>query len=232
MTDASNRRESMTQRCDFMREIVDQVVGLDTESIFAKVGSSEREHLSNPRFSGRLAMRYARGIIPEGLFVENADSREVSIVRGGSETVALIAAMAGTHVLWQEVIRLVRREDREDLDLDLGISTRSVALRGRQHNFDFAVTNDKSDHEMKDIRVLAERIRKEGALCWGCWLATRDTISARRLRVLTPARVSRFIMGVVPGTAEERGFRRLAVDLEIDELLKIGIDETFEQGDA
>lgn len=232
MTDASNRRDLIAQRCIFMREIVDQVVGLDNESILHKVGSSEREHLLNPRFSGRLAMRYARHILPKGLFLENADSRESTILRGGSETVALIAAMAGTHVLWPEIIRLVRREDRDELDAELGISTRLIALRGRQHDLGSITTNRDSGYALEGISGLAERIRKEGALCWGCWLATRDTISARRLRVLTPARVSKFIMGELPGTVEERRFRRLAVDLEIDELLKIGTDETFEQGDA
>ncbi len=232
MTDTSNRRDSIAQRCGFMREIVDQVVGLDDDSVLSNLGSSEREHLSNPRFSRRLAMRYAREIVPDGLFFENDDPREATILRGGGETVTSISAMAGAHVLWPGIIRIVRREDRESLDAELGIPTREIALRGRRHNLGSITIHDDSTQENAVVSDLVKRIRKEGALCWGCWLATRDPISARRLRVLTPARVSRFIMGGLPGTAEERGFRRLAVDLVIDELMTTTDTDVFEHGDS
>lgn len=232
MTNISNRRDSIAQRSEFMRGIIDQVVCLDDDSILSKVALPLREHLSNPRFSRRLAMRYAREFVPEGLFSDNADPSEAAILRGGSETVTKIAIRAGVYVRWHEVIRLVRREDRENLDDDLGIPTREVALRGRQRALSFNVADNDLDDETNDVSMLAQRIRKEGALCWACWLAAREPVSARRLRVLTPARVSRFITGGIPGTKEERGFRRLAVDLEVDELIADTHNNAMKDGDS
>jgi len=226
---ASNRRESLTQRCDFMREVIDKVSGLDQESILAKLGSAERDRLSNSRMLSRLTMRRARNILPKGLFSQSVDDREATIIEGGSEIIELLTVTVGAHVLWEQVIRLVQRTDREALNADLGIRSCQIALRGRQHNLGSVSSRHDSADDATNRLTLAERIREEGALSWACWLAARDPISARRLRVFTPERVSKFIVGGLPGTAEERDRRRSVVDLELDELMRVTAGDLAEQ---
>jgi len=225
VTDTSNRRESLIQRCDFMREIIDQVSGLDQDSLLSKFEQSERDRLSNPRIASRLAMRRARKIVPAGMFSQSSDEREMMLLRGGCEAVELLTIMVGAHVLWDEIIRLVQRTEREALDNELGISSRAIALRGRQHNLGFITSN----RGVMNLETLLSRIREEGALSWACWLAIRDPLSARRLRVFTPERVSNLITGGLPGTAKERSRRRSAVELEIDELMRAANGDLAQQ---
>jgi len=74
-----------------------------------------------------------------------------------------------------------------------------------------------------------ESAMREGAVSWACWLAARETNSARRLRVLTPKAVSDRVGSGLPLSAEQRDHRRQVVDLEIEEMMSPDAVEIDEQ---
>lgn len=203
-----------------MRDMVEGLVGLDADTILQTVPENLREVCSQPRFLSRMSLRRGRKIAANDLFARPAEDREAALIKGGPLLIEEMTLTVGAHVLWPEIIRLVRRVDSEKLDNAIGISTRPVALRGRTQAI--GVTFHDDGPEEVD---LAERIRTEGALSWACWLTMREPGSARRLRVLTPHTVSYRVGGRLPADAEQRNRRRLVVDAEIEALMNAQLDE-------
>ena len=225
MTPSSNRRETRVETVGSMRRIVDQVMGMDSETTLSKLHPVMRERLASPRMMPRLAMRRARAIAPDGVLTTQLDDREAFILSAGSEMVSALCALAGTHALWEEVIRLVQRQEREALDASLGITSRDVALRGREHRLGLVpLAADGSEMSLEN------RILREGALSWACWISARPLPSARRLRVITSQAVSARIAGADPGTDENRKIRRSAVDVEIDALMQVAQSDGLNRG--
>ena len=223
MTTPSVRRQAAKAKIDSFRAILGHVVEMGDETIYSGLDPVVRERLAGSRMSPRLAMRRARRICPSGLFTQSDDHREALLYDRGPEGIEALMISVGSHVLWSDIIRLVQRTERDSLDAELGISARIPAMRGREHNFGVVAVDEAAGSSL-----LAERILREGALCWACWLAGRDRVSARRLRVLTSETVSTRIGGALPGTAGNRKKRRQVVDLEIDEFVRLA---NFEAGE-
>ncbi len=225
MKNGSARREGLARTVGTMRGIIDHVTGLESVAVYSKLDPVMRERLSGPRFRARIAMRHARLIAPRALFAPARDPREEMLIADGPAMIEALSIEVGTLALWEEVVRLVHRTDRELLDSELGVAAREIALRARELNFGIVPVSDPGG----DI-PLAERIRIEGATCWASWLVSCDVNVARRLRILTPVSVSERIFPRLPDSASDRQQRRTAVELVIDRFLKQRTAELGEGG--
>ena len=211
---STNRREALSLRVDSMRAVVEQCVNLDAATITAELTESVHHHIATPRLMPRLAMRRARRLAAGSLFSPIQDEHDSMILAGGADAIEALSLAVGVHVHWSEIVRMVRRVDTESLDAALGLPSRTIALRGRASDFGVPPL-----HEGDDAMELIERVRRDGALSWACWLAARDPASARRLRVLTPCVVTDLLPPVLPANAEDRANRRLVVDAEISAMM-------------
>lgn len=204
------------QRISEMRGIIAGMDALDDGTILSGMDPVMQERLSYDRIRPRMVMRRGRRIAPKRLFAPVLDAREQSILSGGSGLIETLSHAIGVHILWQDVVRLVRRSDLEALDVVLGVSSREIALLAREN----PLAVEPIDAPEEKSTDLAEKVRREGALGWACWLAACDPAQARRLRVFTPASVSSEVIGGLPGDPKQRNLRRRVVEFEIDQHLK------------
>ena len=224
MNTASERREHFAQRTTDMRDLIARMDDLDEATVLSSVDPILRERLALGRVLPRLVMRRARRIAPNGLFTPPSDSREKMLLQGGSVLVETLCHSAGVHILWHEVVRLVRRIDAHSLDKDLGIASREIALTAREEAIG-VVPLSPTEEEMS----LSEKAKQEGALSWACWLAACKPDVARRLRVLTPDSVASRVHGGLPDNPEQRNLRRRVVEFEIDRIMARATAETEEK---
>ena len=214
MNASAERRDVLAQRTTEMRELIARMDNLDEGTILSSVNPLVAEQLSSQRVWPRLVMRRGRRIAGSGLFAPVVDPREKVLLSNGAGGIEQLCHSVGAHVLWQDVIRLVRRVDSDALNDSLGIPARDIALEARDEAIG-VLPMPVSD----DSASLAELVKREGALSWACWLAACDPISARRLRVFTPDTVASRIQGGLPSDAEQRKFRRRVVEIEIDRIV-------------
>ena len=211
MTRAPAKRESLTKRIDEMRETLDQIESLDIETVLSGVPTALKSKLEARRFRTRLSMRRARRILADDLLKTSRDSRGDMLLEGSSELIEALCAFVGAHIHWQNVLRIVQRDEALALNSALGVPARQAALRGRE-SVDTVlptVSNGSAD-------LLVDHIRREGALSWACWISTQERAFARRLRVLTPASVSQLVANEIPDDARERERRCSIVELELN----------------
>lgn len=214
MSRSANRRETLTLRVDSMRAIVDQCLDLDGATLMAGVDENLHSRLSSSRLIPRLAMRRARRLAPRGLFAPAIDARDSMMLAGGAQAIEALTLAVGAHIHWSEIVRMVQRVEIDSLDASLGLPARDIAMRGRAVDLGVAPVGETSD-----AMDLVERVRREGALSWACWLAVRDPVSARRLRVLTPSAVTDLLPRAMPESADDRARRRSVVECEIDAMM-------------
>jgi len=221
---SAERREILAQRTTEMRDLIARMDGLDKATILSSIDPVVVERLSSDRFMPRLVMRRGRRIAANGLFAPASGVREKALLDGGDGFIEMLCHSVGAHILWQEVIRLVRRLDVDALNDALGIPSREIALAGRDEAF--GVTPLSTDEATDD---LAERARREGAVSWACWLTTCDAVLARQLRIFTPESVSSLVLGALPENPEQRKLRRYVVEFELDRILALRDAETSEE---
>ena len=207
-----------------MRDFIARMDGLDQATILSGLDPAVRERLSSERFMPRLVMRRARRIASNGLFVSTKGDREQALLNGENDLIENLCHKVGAHILWQEVVRLVRRLDLDAFNDRLGVSARDIALSGRDQGF--RVIPISLDDAADD---LAECAKREGAVSWACWLATSDSIAARQLRVLTPDSISSLVRGGLPDDPEQRTLRRQVVEFELDKMMAQDAAEASEE---
>lgn len=206
-----------------MRGLIARMDNLDESTILSSVDSVVRDRISSARIMPRLVMRRGRRIASKGLFAPALKAREEALLNGGAGLIVSLSHTVGAHILWQEVVRLVRRFDADALNDALGVASRDIALIARNEAIGVLPMSDlvgKFD--------LAERAKREGAMSWACWLATCDSNSARQLRVFTPDSVSSHVQRGLPEDPEQRKLRRRVVEFEIDRLTARQSAETVE----
>lgn len=207
-----------------MRGLIARLEELDENTILSSVDPLVRERVSSPRLMSRLVMRRGRRIASQGLFAPALNDREQAILNGGAGFIVALSHTVGVHILWQEVVRLVRRLDVDALNDTLGVPSRDIALIARDEAFGVDVLSDF------DVDCdLAERAQREGALSWACWLAACDANSARQLRVFTPDSVSIHVQRGLPDDPEQRKLRRQIVEFELDRLIALQNAEAAEE---
>lgn len=224
MSTASTRRDILAQRIASMRDGIDRFLEVDSETLLSGLDSTVKERLAHPRLIPRLAMRRARRLAGRDLFSPALDDRDSLLLEGGASAVEELTLATGVHILWRDIIRIVRRAELEALDAATNLPVREIALRGRGREIGIAQCFDPDEYP-----DLVERIRREGALSWACWLAVRDPASARRLRVFTPVSITRLLPKAMPTDPLNRDQRRLVVDVEINAMMKLGMDANLVQ---
>ena len=207
-----------------MRGMIARMETLDESTILSSVDPIVRERISSARILPRLVMRRGRRIASKGLFAPALKVREEALLNGGADLIVSLSHTVGVHILWQEVVRLVRRLDADALNDALGVASRDIALVARDEAVGVTPISD-----IIGQFDLAERARREGALSWACWLAACDSNSARQLRVFTPLSVSTHVQHGLPDDPEQRKLRRRVVEFEIDRLTVPPSDETSEE---
>jgi len=218
------RRELLAQRVAEMRGLIARMDDLDQATVLSNIDPILRQRFATERMLPRLAMRRGRRIAANKLFGAASDNRERALLTGGADQIEELCHSVGAHILWREVVRLVRRVDAEALNADLGIPAREIALTARDEAIEIkpmALSGERVD--------LAERVRREGAMGWACWLAACKPGSARRLRVLTPDLVSSRVRHRLPEDQEQRNLRRRVVEAEIDRIVARRTVETREK---
>jgi len=96
------------QRISEMRGIIAGMDALDDGTILSGMDPVMQERLSYDRIRPRMVMRRGRRIAPKRLFAPVLDAREQSILSGGSGLIETLSHAIGVHILWQDVVRLVR----------------------------------------------------------------------------------------------------------------------------
>ena len=147
------------------------------------------------------------------LYAGPADDREALLMAEGSDGIAALAAGAGAQVLWREFLRILRRADLDILSQRLAVDPHDAARPSREAAIMIAPIRPV---DPADLEGLAEAALDEGALCWACWLVHQDETIARRLRAMTPLRVTRRLPRSLPGDLDSRAARRAIIDARLD----------------
>lgn len=218
MTLALNRRKALLERIDRVCATVTVLEELDSDTVLDNLPEALQSRFSRQRFRARFAMRHARRVAGRSLFAPDDDDRESFLMQRGALAVRALVARAGAHVLWRDVLHVVRRDELAELSEALGVLPRDAAANGRDQQI--GVTPMPRGGE-----GLGLAIQSEGALCWACWLAARERDSAFCLRALTPKAVMQHVPRAAPEAADARARRRAVIDAELTAMMSEGAED-------